>query len=101
MLTRTLSPRSSMDSGLASKSSKPSTRSSVKKRLSASFPLIGSNTEYWSNRRSPLNVGIHRLQDPVQVAARERLKPSSQNLDVLLRHRLLRQPGGFEGVLLL
>ena len=57
-----------------------------------------------SRRRVPLQgvvistsgceVAIHRIP----VAAIERLVDLTHDLHVLLRHRLLRQPGGFEGL---
>jgi hypothetical protein len=58
----------------------------LKKRLSASFPLTGSTPEDRGDRRSPLNVRVHLLQHPVQVAARECLKSSPRQLDVFFHY---------------
>jgi hypothetical protein len=42
------------------------------------------------------NLGVAQLQR--QFPARESFRPPTNQLDVLLRHRLLPQPGGFEGL---
>ena len=49
-------------------------------------------------RDVPLNVGLHILNARVEVAATEGIETAMDQRDVLLGwHRLLRQPGGFEG----
>src|SRR5256885_7227369 len=45
----------------------------------------------------PLDVGIQPMEGTLEVPAVERLYRLSNDLHVLLRHRLLREPGGFEG----
>ena len=46
-----------------------------------------------------LNLIVHQSQKGIPVAPVEGVSHSVGQLDVLLRHRLLRQPGGFEGFL--
>src|SRR5215207_9078289 len=48
----------------------------------------------------PLDIGIKLIEIAIPVARVERLHEGAYDLHVLLRHRLLPQPGGFEGVLL-
>ena len=50
-----------------------------------------------SQCRGATNAGAGRLLDPIAGRAELRERPANE-LDVLLRHRLLRQPGGFEGL---
>src|SRR5262249_27174098 len=45
----------------------------------------------------PSHCGVHEPKRPVEVAAIERLDALYESIDVLLRPRLLREPGGFEG----
>src|SRR2546423_522410 len=52
-----------------------------------------------SYRRMPLHVGVEVLQHRLDVPAVGRVSCALEGIDVLLRHRLLRQPGGFEGFL--
>src|SRR4029078_9619839 len=49
--------------------------------------------------RRELNLGVHQFQEGVEVAAVGGLKRALDALSVLGRHRLFREPGGFEGVL--
>ena len=49
--------------------------------------------------RAPLDLGIEVLQSGFHIVSIPRLVAAANDLDVLLRHRLLRQSGGFEGVL--
>ena len=46
----------------------------------------------------PDDIRTQESQPGVQVASVEGIDRFTCKLDVLLRHRLLRQPGGFEGV---
>src|SRR4051812_2553550 len=46
--------------------------------------------------RVPLQLGVKGLK-PRMLVGLERFEAPPHDLDVLLRHRLLRQPGGFEG----
>ena len=51
--------------------------------------------------RGVLNLGVAEgaaLRQGLDLAV-ESVDESADDLDVLLRHRLLRQPGGFEGLL--
>ena len=45
------------------------------------------------NRRMPLNLGVEFRQQPFGISPVDRVKRAFEDLDVLLRHRLLRQPG--------
>jgi hypothetical protein len=45
----------------------------------------------------PHNIGAKASRERIQVASVERFDPLPDGLHVLPRHRLLRQPGGFEG----
>src|SRR5262249_44443926 len=50
-------------------------------------------------RRSHDDLGVIELTKGVHVASVPRRECGKQDLHVLLRHRLLRQPGGFKGFL--
>jgi hypothetical protein len=47
--------------------------------------------------RTPLHLGVEFLQQRLDVSPVGRLNRAFERLHVLLRHRLLPQPGGFEG----
>ncbi|MGH2961862.1 MAG: hypothetical protein ACRDL3_06690 [Solirubrobacterales bacterium] len=46
----------------------------------------------------PLPLDVEFLQQRFDVSAVKRVKRAFESLDVLLRHRLLPHPGGFEGL---
>ena len=46
----------------------------------------------------PLDLGVRGLQERLDVVPEEGVHALAEDLHVLLRHRLLRQPGGFEGL---
>src|SRR5918994_7777204 len=49
--------------------------------------------------QSPLDIFCEVRQGAVEILVGKGLKGSTHNLHLLLRHRLLPQPGGFEGLL--
>jgi hypothetical protein len=49
--------------------------------------------------RDSLHVGVHQRQKGTEVVSVNSVVDAMRQLDVLLRHRLLRHPGGFEGIL--
>src|SRR5829696_721673 len=62
-------------------------------------PADGRLASEWNQkRRMPLHLGVELLQQRFGVPAVIRLSPALERFDVLLRHRLLRQLGGFEGL---
>ena len=48
----------------------------------------------------PFHLGVKLLAERLSVSAISRFECAFERVDVLLRHRLLRQPGGFEGLVL-
>src|SRR5215204_6811114 len=52
------------------------------------------------NRGLPLHLGVEFLQHRFDISAVVRVRKAFESLDILLRHRLLPQPGGFEGLAL-
>src|SRR5204862_501045 len=48
--------------------------------------------------RNPFDIGSRPFEPPLEIASVPCLDPPAHGLDVLLRHRLLREPGGFEGI---
>src|SRR5215210_1036740 len=46
----------------------------------------------------PFHVGMRPRQESVEVTSIPGIDGTTDHLDVLLRHRLLRKPGGFEGL---
>ena len=67
--------------------------------LNALDPVIGVNAGQarHAGRPRPLDFGMKDLAGRPEVAASHCLVDPAHSLDVLLRHRLLRQPHGFEG----
>jgi hypothetical protein len=68
--------------------------------LRAVVTSVGSclSLETRLDRRVPLDVGIELGQKGVQIIGIPRLDGALDGLDVFPRHRLLHQPGGFEGL---
>ena len=62
--------------------------------------VTGCRTFERRRRGDELNLGRGKLQICLYVASVERRQGTPHDLHVLLRHRLLRQPRGFEGFLL-
>src|SRR5215211_7228975 len=55
-------------------------------------------TRYLEQVKNELDLRIERFQRPLAVPLDKRPVMASHHLDVLLRHRLLPHPGGFEGL---
>src|SRR3954453_1296343 len=55
------------------------------------------SSKHHGKRRVPFDLGIEFVKQRVEVAAVVGVEPALESFDVLLRHRLLRKPGGFEG----
>src|SRR5947208_615748 len=58
----------------------------------------GLSAVHHSEDPVPLDVGVELVKKGFVVSAVVRVSCSLERFDVLLRHRLLRQPGGIEGL---
>ena len=61
---------------------------------------IAAGLDTSAGERLELDVWVLKLQEGVEVPASHRVEALADDLHVLLRHRLLRQPGGSEGLAL-
>ena len=60
-------------------------------------PLVDASPRRTRGRPVELDLGVDAIQDSVEVLPGHALVEPLHDLHVLLRHRLLRQAGGFEG----
>src|SRR5829696_9261100 len=98
-MARSWSPRSRISDGLKWSSSKLAKISRINPSRMPFRALVHSwpARELIRNRRMPFGLRMKVSRQPVEVAAVSGVERSPEHLHVLLRHRLLRQPGGFEG----
>jgi hypothetical protein len=74
----------------------PCSRTISEQPFNTTVPAIGRGAD---EKRASVNldIGVTAAQQGGKIATIERASESPQDLDVLLGHRLLREPGGFEG----